>query len=105
MDSELVSSLKKKLVAKASVDELLHITGYTYFAAAASVFAAVAGAGAANRAAAAALSLRCSAGVKAQRWTRLCGNQPVCRVCLSGEEPASPRHRAGVASMTWRTTR
>ena len=23
----------------------------------------------------------------------------------SGEEPASPRHRAGVASMTWRTTR
>ena len=24
---------------------------------------------------------------------------------LSGEEPASPRHRAGVASMAWRTTR
>ena len=23
----------------------------------------------------------------------------------SGEEPASPRHRAGIASMTWRTTR
>ena len=23
----------------------------------------------------------------------------------SGEEPASPRHRAGVASMAWRTTR
>ncbi len=33
---------------------------------------------------------------------RLCGNQPVCRV---REEPASPRHRAGVASMAWRTTR
>ena len=30
----------------------------------------------------------------------LCGNQPVCRVPRSsGEEPASPRHRAGVASM------
>ena len=37
-----------------------------------------------------------------------CGNQPVCRVLgddvavpapSSGEEPASPRHRAGVASM------
>ena len=43
----------------------------------------------------------------------LCGNQPVCRVHddaamldpLSNEEPASPRHRAGVASMAWRTTR
>ena len=45
----------------------------------------------------------------------LCGNQPVRRVFLgddaaalapsSGEEPASPRHRAGVASMAWRTTR
>ena len=36
----------------------------------------------------------------------LCGNQPVCRVPRSsGEEPASPRHRAGVASMAWRTTR
>ena len=23
----------------------------------------------------------------------------------SGEEPASPRHRAGIASMAWRTTR
>ena len=32
----------------------------------------------------------------------LCGNQPVCRV---REEPASSRHRAGVASMAWRTTR
>ena len=33
----------------------------------------------------------------------LCGNQPVRRVCpLDG---APPRHRAGVASMAWRTTR
>ena len=30
----------------------------------------------------------------------LCGNQTVVR--SSGEEPASPRHRAGVASMAWR---
>ena len=34
---------------------------------------------------------------------RLCGNQPVCRVAVlapsSGEEPAPPRYRAGVASM------
>ena len=52
----------------------------------------------------------------------LCGNQPVRRGAQfftksflgddaavltpsSGEEPASPRHRAGVASMAWRTTR
>jgi GNAT superfamily N-acetyltransferase len=28
-----------------------------------------------------------------------------CVGCMSGEEPASPRHRAGVASMAWRTTR
>ena len=53
----------------------------------------------------------------------LCGDQPVRRVHRqfftksflgddaavlarsSGEEPASPRHRAGVASMAWRTTR
>ena len=44
----------------------------------------------------------------------LCGNQPVRRVLgndaavlsrSSGEELASPRHRAGVASMAWRTTR
>ena len=35
----------------------------------------------------------------------LCGNQPVCRVPSGGEEPASPRHRAGVASMAWRSTR
>ena len=35
----------------------------------------------------------------------LCGNQPVCRVLApsSGEEPTLPRHRAGVASMAWRT--
>jgi hypothetical protein len=41
----------------------------------------------------------------------LCGNQPVRRMLSddaavlawsSGEEPASPRHRAGVASMAWR---
>ena len=54
--------------------------------------------------------------------SNLCGNQPVRRVqqfftksflgndaavlaLSSGEEPASPRHRAGVASMAWRTTR
>ena len=54
---------------------------------------------------------------------RLCGNQPVRRCTRqffnnsflgddaavlarsSGEEPAQPRHRAGVASMAWRTTR
>ena len=53
----------------------------------------------------------------------LSGNQPVRRVHptilhevflgddaavlarSSGEEPASPRHRAGVASMAWRSTR
>ena len=44
----------------------------------------------------------------------LCGNQPVRWVLgddvaalapLSGEEPASLRHRAGVASMAWRSTR
>ena len=28
-----------------------------------------------------------------------------CSARSSGEEPASPRHRAGVASMAWRTTR
>ena len=37
-----------------------------------------------------------------RRRAPLCGNQPVCRV---REQPASPRHRAGVASMAWRTTR
>ena len=31
----------------------------------------------------------------------LCGNQPERRV----HEPASPRHRAGVAAMAWKTTR
>jgi len=39
----------------------------------------------------------------------LCGNQPVRDAAVlapwSGEEPASPRHRAGVASMAWGTTR
>ena len=43
-----------------------------------------------------------------------CGNQPVRRVhgedaavlaSSSGEEPSSPRHRTGVASMAWRSTR
>ena len=56
-----------------------------------------------------------------------CGSRPVCKSTSvsgaqffaksflgddaavlarsSGEEPASPRHRAGVASMAWRTTR
>ena len=33
----------------------------------------------------------------------LCGNQPVAP--SSGEEPAPPRYRAGVASMAWRSTR
>ena len=28
-----------------------------------------------------------------------------CVGCSSGEEPASPRHRAGVALMAWRSTR
>ena len=31
--------------------------------------------------------------------------RPSSRARSSGEEPASPRHRAGVASMSWRTTR
>ena len=58
-----------------------------------------------------------------QRVSLLCGNQE-CAGCTryfftksslgndaavlarsSGEEPASPRHRAGTASMAWRTTR
>jgi hypothetical protein len=47
------------------------------------------------------------------KGAELCGNQPVCRVHddaavlapWSGEEPASPRHRAGVASMACRSTR
>ena len=33
------------------------------------------------------------------------GNDAAVLVRSSGEEPASPRHRAGVASMAWRTTR
>ena len=63
----------------------------------------------------------------AHRNENLCGNQPVRRVHAtilrdnssksfpgddaavlaqsSGGEPASPRHRAGVASMAWRTMR
>ena len=60
---------------------------------------------------------------QAEEGAGLCVNQPVRRVHRqfftksflgddaavlarsSGEEPASPRHRAGVASMAWRTTR
>jgi len=33
------------------------------------------------------------------------GNDAAVMARSSGEEPASPRHRAGVASMAWRTTR
>ena len=33
------------------------------------------------------------------------GDDAAVMTPLSGEEPASPRHRAGVASMAWRTTR
>ena len=33
------------------------------------------------------------------------GNDVAVLARSSGEEPASPRHRAGVASMAWRTTR
>ena len=32
-------------------------------------------------------------------------NQCLAMSAASDEEPASPRHRAGVASMAWRTTR
>ena len=62
-------------------------------------------------------------GARAREHDDLCGNQPLRRVHRqfftksflgddaailarsSGEEPASPRHRAGVASMAWRPTR
>ena len=56
-----------------------------------------------------------------RRYEDLCGNQPVGRVQFftksllgddaavlapsSDEEPTPPRHRAGAASMAWRTTR
>ena len=33
------------------------------------------------------------------------GDDAAVLVRSSGEEPASPRHRAGVAAMAWRTTR
>ena len=33
------------------------------------------------------------------------GDDVAALVPSSGEEPASPRHRAGVAAMAWRTTR
>ena len=55
--------------------------------------------------------------VKDSIGEELCGNQPVRRVKSflgddaavlarsSGKESASPRHRAGIASMAWSTTR
>ena len=69
------------------------------------------------------LSLSCFQSLSQWSLFHLCGNQPVRRVYRqfftksfigndavvlapsSGEEAASPRHRAGVASMAWRTTR
>ena len=69
------------------------------------------------------VSSKLNAGVAWVNCHHLCGNRPVCRVHRrfftksflgddaavlarsSGEEPTSPRHRAGVASMAWRTTR
>jgi hypothetical protein len=66
---------------------------------------------AANAAIQAALAAERRREKKARERQRLCGNQPVRRVHAavlapsSGKEPASPRHRAGVASMAWRTTR
>ena len=60
------------------------------------------------------VSAQLNAGVAWVNCHHLCGNQPVCRVLgddaavlarSSGEEPASLRHRAGVASMAWMTTR
>ena len=39
-------------------------------------------------------------------FTKSClGDDVAALVPSSGEDPASPRHRAGVASMAWRTTR
>ena len=60
------------------------------------------------------VSAQLNAGVAWVNCHHLCGNQPVCRVLgddaavlarSSGEEPASPRHRPGVASTAWRSTR
>ena len=52
------------------------------------------GAGAANRAAAAALSFLCSAGVKATRWTR---SRPVWKSKFHGAFDATPARRHGDA--------
>ena len=38
-------------------------------------------------------------------WKSFLGDDAADPARSSGEEPASPRHRAGVASMAWRTTR
>ena len=38
-------------------------------------------------------------------WKSFLDDDAAVLVPSSGEEPASPRHRAGVASMAWRTTR
>ena len=55
-----------------------------------------------------AAELRCER-MRISKKPRLCGNQPLRRVAAlapsSGEEPTTPRHRAGVASMAWRSTR
>ena len=39
------------------------------------------------------------------QWVNDCVEINQCVGCSSGEGPASPRHRAGIASMAWRTTR
>ena len=44
----------------------------------------------------------CYSPMRAPRGHTPCGNQPARRA--SGEEPAPPRRRAGVASMAWRWT-
>ena len=45
------------------------------------------------------------AGCTRQFFTKsFLGDDAAVLVRSSGEEPASPRHRAGVASMAWRTT-
>ena len=45
-------------------------------------------------------------GCTRQFFTKSClGDDVAALVPSSGEEPTSPRHRAGVASMAWRSTR
>ena len=44
-------------------------------------------------------------GCTRQFFTSFLGDDAADLAQSSGEEPASPRHRAGVASMAWRTTR